>query len=236
MNEVPTRTDIVIEHRTGDAALTVSGNNVTLISAPTDSLPADLYHLTYAVTRRALMDRGYFCVHAACVGAGDDFRLVAGHSGAGKTTLAQRLVDGHGYKLLSGNKTVVRFDDDGGMIAVAGTRTMTAVDGNLKRFAYDMAASDYADGPVKIRAIDIVRINDGVAEVERLSSLSALHTLYPYFLDAVNADVIVNGRDIYDGTATPAQKSVLARGLADAPPVRKISGTMDFMTREVLKP
>lgn len=236
MNEIPARPDIVIDHRIGNAGLTVSGHHITLTSPPSEALPADLYHLTYAVTRRALLDRGYFCVHAACVGAHDDFRLVVGHSGAGKTTLAHRLVDSNGLKLLSGNKTVVRFSDDGTMIAVAGTRTMTAVDKGMNRFAYNMAESAYAGGPRKIRTIDIVRINDGVAEVENLSPLSALHTLYPYFLDAANADVIVNGRDIFDGAATMAQKAALARGLSAAPLTRKISGTMDFMAREVMKP
>ena len=238
MDAPPVCTDIVIEHVAGDhPALDCRDRHIVLTAPPAADFPADLYHLIYGVTRKALLDRGYYCVHAACVGTGDDFRLVAGHSGAGKTTLAHRLVEQHGMKLLSGNKTVVRFDADGGMIAVAGTRTMTAVDRNLNRYAYDMADTEYATGEVRIKAVDIVRINDGVAEVQRLSLQSALHTLYPYFMDTVNADIIVNGRDIFDGTPSVTAKTALAQGLHKAAvPVRKISGTMDFMTREVLRP
>lgn len=240
LDKVPPHIDLTVEHEISDnQRLEDRGSHVILYAPAREKFPADLCHLLYGVERRALLKRDFYAVHAACVGRGDDYMLIVGHSGAGKTTLAQNLVEKHGMKLFSGNKTVVRFDDDGGLRAVAGTRTMTALDGNLDRHAYEMSASDYAPSEVKIKSAVLVRVNDGVREAQTLGSLSALHTLYPYFMDAVNADVVVNGRDVLDGTPDAGVKKRLAghlrRSLARLP-VHKYSGTMDFLEEKAVKP
>jgi hypothetical protein len=72
-----------------------------------------------------------------------------------------------------------------------------------------------------------------------LSPLSALHTLYPYFLDAVNADVIVNGRQVFSGAALEGAAGHLAEHLGAALeqlPVRKISGSTPYMRGKVIAP
>ena len=242
MGGVPARADITIEHEFSESpGLADDGANIRLCAPRGDgSLPADIYHLFYGAVRRTLLERGFYSVHAACVGNGDDYTLIVGHSGAGKTTLTQRLVEKHDMKLFSGNKTVVRFDPGGGITAVAGTRTMTSLDGNLNRHAYEMNPADYApQAQASIKSIVIVRVNDGVEEAQELSRSSALHALYPYFMDAVNADVIVNGRDVFNGAANSSARERLAAGLAlsvAAIPVRKYSGNMNFLERKVLPP
>lgn len=233
--------DITITHVISDAPfLEDNGNSVILHSPHSASIPADLYHLFYGVARREWIKRGFYPVHAACVGKGENFTLIVGHSGAGKTTLAQSLVDKHAMTLFSGNKTVVRFDAEGTITAVAGTKTMTALDDRLNRFAYEMPSDSYAHQPeAKIKSISIVRVNDGVEEEQGLCPLSALHTLYPYFMDAVNADVIVNGKDILDGTPTTDIKTRLTSDLCRAVtmlPVYKYSGSMNFLEQKGFQP
>jgi len=151
--------------------------------------------------------------------------------------LAQRLVEHHGFKLFSGNKTVVKFDESGGLIAVAGTRTMTALDAGLRRFAYKMPEDSYATGPVLIKSIGLIKINEGVEETQKLAPLSALHTLYPYFMDAVNADVIVNGKDVFDGSPITSVKPTLTSNLQrllQHTPVIKSSGSILYLERNFI--
>jgi hypothetical protein len=206
---------------------------------PQASFSDDFYHLLYGMTRAALLRRGYYCVHAACVGNDNGYMLIPGHSGAGKTTLAQRLVDRHGLKLLSGNKTVVRFAADGTIRAIAGTRTMTALDGAGKRYAYAFAPGKYAPegGEGIVSSIALIRVNGGVREFAQLPRLSAAHTLYPFFMDAVNADVIVGGGRVFDAAPPLEAKEKLAAGLLRMQaPVYKISGPMPYLERKALKP
>jgi hypothetical protein len=233
--------DLTLDHKISDTpSLECKGTHITLCMPASDKFPDDLYHLLYGIERRELMKRGLYTVHAACVGKNGNYMLIAGHSGAGKTTLTQKLIDGHDMKLFSGNKTVIRIDADGGMTAIAGTKTMTALDSKQKRYAYELSARDYAEASeVKIKSIALVRINEGVEETQTLSPLSALHTLYPYFMDAVNADIIVNGRDVFDGTPDTQAKSRLTQALRDifkTLPVRKHSGSMDFLQQRTLHP
>jgi len=233
---------ITIEHhQSANPRLECTADEVRYYGAAGEAFPVDLYHLLYGITRRALLERNLYCVHAACVGGADGYHLIIGHSGSGKTTLAQNLVEHHGMTLFSGNKTVIRFEGDGGLTAIAGTPTMTALDKDFNRFAYGLANDQYAPkAEVPITAITIIRVNDGVEETQTLGGLSALHTLYPYFMDTVNADVIVNGKDVFDGTPPAAAKDALVAGLTQAfahnIPVRKISGSMAYMCRKVAAP
>lgn len=240
LDKPPAQPDITLFHETADRPrLEDGGAHVALYAPAGEKLPADLYHLFYGVARRELLKRGFYTVHAACVGRDDAYTLIVGPSGAGKTTLAHKLVETHGLKLFSGNKTVVRFDRDGGIRAVAGTKTMTALDGGLNRHAYEMNPDDYAQQTeVEIKSILLVRINDGVEETQTLTPLSALHSLYPCFMDAVNADIIVNGRDLLDGTPDRQTRQALGEKLGRAVsriPVRKYAGTVKFLEHEALR-
>ncbi len=198
----------------------------------------DAYHLLYGHVRKALLARDLYPVHAACVGDDAGYALLVGHSGSGKTTLAQQLL-AQDHKLYSGNKTVMRKHGSG-LDAIAGTRTMTALDAAFTRHAALLPEAAYAPtSTVPIKNIFIVRVNDGVTEDQRLAPLSALHTLYPYFMDAVNADVIVNGKTVFDGHVDAGVKSRLVETLGralEAIPVRKISGSIAYMAQRVMQP
>lgn len=231
---------LYLEHKpSGAPHLDAGALRATLYAPEGVEFPADLPHLLYGLERKALLQQKLYPVHAACVGKDGEYMLLVGHSGAGKTTLAARLVEKDGWKLYSGNKTVVRFDADG-MKAVAGTRIMTAVGKDFNRFAYEMPAADCAPEPeVKISRIALVRVNDGVQECQAISPASALHTLYPYFLDTVNADVIVNGKDVFSGAVPDITRKHLAENLGrelQSVPARRISGPMAFMQEKARTP
>lgn len=216
-------------------ALYDGGDNVRFDLPPQDGLPMDMVFLLYGAVRRALLAKNLYCVHAACVGDTDGHVLIAGHSGAGKTTLTQALIDRHGMTLFSGNKTVVRFDGKGGLSAVAGTRTMTALDKGLNRYAYELPSEAYTKAKdVPVRRIALVRLNDGVEEAQDLQPLSAMHHLQSFFMDAVNADVVVGGGHILDGNAHKRVREELVRGLMGMEArVQKFAGGLDFLCRHV---
>jgi hypothetical protein len=217
--------------------LVVEGLHAKLYGSPGNGFPADIPHLLYGLERKALLERRLYPVHAACVGKDGAYALLVGHSGSGKTTLAIELIGQNGLKLFSGNKTIVSFDN-GSVKAVAGTRIMTAVGKDFGRYAYDLPSSNYAvEQEVRISRIAIIRINDGVEECQILNPLSALHMLYPYFLDVVNANVIVNGKDVFNGAAPAEVGQHLAEHLGAALQilqVRKISGSIPFMRQKAL--
>lgn len=204
----------------------------------------DLYHLLSGVARQHYLENHLYPTHAACLGL-DDLVLLVGHSGSGKTSIALELLKDKEMKLFSGNTTVVSFEDDS-VMAVAGTPTITARAGDLKerfaaqqyadRGAFSLAGAQYAN-PGKIKAAVVVRLNDKAQEWNKLSSISAIHTLYPYFLDTVHADTVVCGKFVHDGAIRPEVKSYLAMRLADTLPripVYTACGSLPFVAGRIL--
>lgn len=170
----------------------------------------DLLFLCYGAVRRSWLKRGLYPVHAAALDLGDGgLTLLVGHSGSGKTAVTLSAVS-RGRKVFSGNKTLVRIDGDK-LIAVAGTRTMTTnaedVERHLStgavksgyqgRTAFYLNKEHYAPtAPSMVHRIVLPRLNDGAEKARRLGSLAALHKLYPFFMDTVNADIVLSGGKI----------------------------------------
>lgn len=239
------RFDVTIEHKEADQKrMVVERNGVTLYGRWDGKLSPDVYHLLWGVARQHYLQNNLFPVHAACVGL-DDLVLIAGHSGSGKTTVSLELLEKVGMKMYSGNKTVVDLAENGTLKAIAGTKTMTLRTSNLKRqvrgieygdrTAFRLDDPQYAEAG-KISSIFLVRLNDGVQDWRELSSTSALHTLYPYFLDTVNADVVI-GKDLFDGSTPPETKEYLVRGLGEVlrnAPVYSATGSLSFIVDRIM--
>ncbi len=238
------RFDATVRHKESDEQrMVVAGNDITLYGQWDERVSPDLYHLLSRVARQHYLRNNLFPIHAACVGL-DDLILIVGHSGSGKTTISLKLLESAGMKMYSGNKTIVDLMEDGHMGAVAGTRSMTARNNSLKqqvqgvrygdRTAFKLADHQYTPAG-NIGSIVLVRLNDAVQEWEKLQPTSALHTLYPYFLDTVNADVVV-GKNVFTDSTSPATKEYLAGRLGIAlhqVPVYCATGSLSFIVDKI---
>lgn len=249
--------DLTIRHHetSEDQGLKGSKRDMILRDAWEGKISQDLYHLLYSATRVKLLEKGLYSVHAACAeNKMDDGQiLIVGHSGSGKTTTALELVQHRDWKLSSGNKTVVSFNKEGGIEVVAGTTTMTVRDGQSEgyaselgkeiedyggRIAFSLDESHYvsvSDRPLK--AIVVVRLHDGLRDTHEMNPLSALHTLYPYFMDTVNADAIVaQGQGVYRGRAPKKSTKNLSTNLSSAVseiPVYSVAGPLSYVVDTV---
>jgi hypothetical protein len=214
-----------------------------------DQLPHDVYHLLYAMVRNILMGSGIYCMHTACVGFRNLNLLIVGHSGHGKTAITCELMRKFGAKLVSGNKTAIALVGES-LLAVAGTPTITVGDADSAdagelfghglsyggRLAFAPNGSQCQEPPVRIDRIVLVRLNDGHERFEPLAPESALHRLYPFFMDAVNADVVLCGGDEVYRAKPPQAETVLAKSLTKALrrfPVWTCSGSKRFIVERL---
>ncbi len=247
----PGKIDMTLHHvESADISVAAGSDEIEIHDTWGEVFPEDLPHLLYSVARSIWLKRGYFPTHAACVGD-TTFTLLPGHSGVGKTTTALEAVERYGQKLLSGNTTLMQFNEAGELQAIAGTRTMTLKTEDFERGGYDSVRSmEYgnrtafelsiekqAEGPKNIGRIALVRLNNGPCAWSEISPLSALHTLYPYFLDSEYADCIVGqGNAIYLGDTPTAARVRLTVGLKqvlEVTPVRTGIGTAQYLAEKV---
>jgi hypothetical protein len=204
----------------------------------------DFIHLTYGACRLYWLQHELYSVHSACV---DDL-LIVGHSGAGKTSTALRLAS-KGRKIFSGNKTLLKIDENDQLVAIGGTHTITAKAADASkhlsagaakvayvgRTAFMLDDSAYSEAPeVNVRRIAITQVNDGADSFSPLEPLSALHRLFPFFLDAVNADAVVcGGNAVLPGTPPRGSQKALAERLLPAlqkhVTVCAVTGSMPFI-------
>jgi hypothetical protein len=241
--------DVTITYRDApDNTLKVYGRHIVMSRAWVENAALlDLLNLAYGAARRRWLAKGLYPVHSACVGD-SSYALVVGHSGAGKTSVALRLANSANRLVFSANKTLVSIDAQGVMQAVAGTRTITTTAANADRHLNAAARVNYEgrtafllpqpmyapEAPARIALVCLVRLNDGSDNCARLSSVSALHTLYPFFLDTVYADTLTcDGNGILSGDAPRGCKqrltAALNRSLAGVP-VYNITGSMGHVT------
>lgn len=222
---------------------TAQNNVFTLHDRWRGKLPNDFYHLFYSIARMFLIRANLFPVHAACV-IGKKGMLIVGHSGDGKTTTLLELIKRGDFTVFSGNKTIISFPRQKKIMAVAGTRSITIprqnhtglVDG--QRMAFALPTNHYIkEQSVSIRTIVIIKLNDGAEEKEKLTPLSSLHRLYPYFLDAVNADTLIfDGREMVSGEISVKNKKYLAASLHHRlarMPVYKLTGSLSFIVNTI---
>lgn len=204
-------------------------------------LSSEVYHILGGIARNHYIANKNFPVHAACAGL-DDLVLITGHSGSGKTSVSLALYEKHGWRFASGNKTVVEFNGSS-MHLKSGTKTMTGKVNDLKKYddeviygnrkAFQLPPDRYVDSG-SIGSIVLVRLSDGRREWEEIEGISRLHTLYPFFLDSVNSDVIVSGKAVLDGTSSTAAKEYLVDRLSSSSaPVYKATGPIDHIADRI---
>lgn len=242
---ISSEVDFTIQHVESDESGVRQGKDeLELKDAWRDQFPADLPHLLYGIARSCWLQKELFSVHAACLQRPDGLTTVLpGHSGTGKSTVALELAAAHGQKIISGNTTLVGFTDDG-PVPLAGTHTMTLSTPDFQardieahdaveygdRTAFRLAPERHTlDDPSVIGRIGLLRISDTKQQRQTLEPLSALHRLYPYFLDTVHQDVVVcNGEALYAGETPPQSRHFLLQALRKSlqyTPVQQLTGT-----------
>lgn len=224
-------TQVLVRHvESSEAGLDQNHQEVEIRDRWNNAYPTDLPYLLSGIARTLWIRRGIYPVHAACVASGDA-SLLPGNSGAGKSTVSLELATKYGQEMYSGNTTLVRFGD-GGMEAVAGTRTMSLCTEDYARRDYDVATSVeygdrtafllapeyYANGASRnIGRVALLRLSDRARQWRRLQPASALHQLYPQFVDALREDTIVaGGAGVYVGATAAESRRQLAGSLHDS--------------------
>ncbi len=242
--------DIVLTHRQTRKTQTLEETgrySFVLHATWTNHVSPDTYFLLYSLTRRAWLDRHLFSVHAACVEDDAGAILLVGHSGVGKTRIAFELIQ-QGKRLFAGNKTVIEWTSLHSMEAIAGTQTMTlhaqTIPGTSKEIVYGnrkafiMTQEKYSKrSHVPVRAIVFVRLNDGVESTEHLSPMSALHRLFPFFLDLVNADVLIGtaGNILTDKRPAGIESFLITQlwNSIQTLPVVRIEGSLAYLSQTI---
>ena len=244
---LPTLT--INHHSSKDAVhLEQGADRIEFTSPWSNTLPPDFIHLLYGAARLAWLKQGIFPVHAACIGNDQGgYVLLMGNPGSGKTSLTLNSVLKQGYQVFSGDKTLLRFNENNQLEAIAGTHTITVRMEDVERWkaipkvhehlfgdrlAFQLAPEHYSQqSAVPIKQIFLVTLNDGVEVIQQLSPLSALHTLYPYFIDKQREDVLIEGGQAFlDGTVELKTRQELAKNLQQALeniPVFKAVASMD---------
>lgn len=237
-------------------SLSKNGKSYTFFTPSTGDSLMDLIFLTYGIVRQKWLKLGLYCVHAACLeNQQKQLSLIVGHSGVGKTAITLSAL-ARDYKVFSGNRTLVEITSGSSkgdpviITAVAGTSTITTRAEDLARHlpealeneefgyegrsAFSLSKRFYADpAPQAVTLISLPRLNDGAEKSRQLSALSALHKLYPFFLDAVNADIVLGGgRLVFAGSPSSSVNKRLARALSQALtnlPVWELEGSLPFI-------
>ncbi len=238
----------IIHKESNDGFFHQSDGQVEIHENWEGNLPLDFYHLLYGMSRKELVNKELYPVHSISIGNDGEHLLVVGHSGFGKTSVLLKMVGEHGAKVFSTNKTVVSFQDDG-LNAVSGTKAVTARDIVFQRYLPNFDAARYQDRAaviltdemyedseaVSIKGVVIAREDSAVSEFDQISGASAMHKLYPFFMDQMNADtILLDGSAVLDGSLPPQAGRDLAQKLSNVTkniPTFAITGSVDFIAQ-----
>ena len=203
-------------------------------------------HKLYGLVRLELLKKKLFCVHSVCVNLGKRV-LVVGHSGSGKTTVARELMNKGGF-VESGNKTMVSWDDHGKLLSHAGTSVMSfkntdiipnQLENNNQVRVWDRVIVDMPYEKVNehnlVDSIVVIRLNNYKNTSNQLVGNTKAHKLYPYFMDAVNADVLLDSKnDVLVSQPPAGTEHYLADNLRNLKiPVYTIEGTLEYICETI---
>ncbi len=212
-------------------------------------LPDYFYHVLQGLVRLKLLEQKIYSVHGACAGKNGQV-LILGHTGSGKTSVVLEMLKKSETKLISGNKTLVSFSP--GLAVLAGTETITVRGKDIlklqgieiaeqteywQRRIFRLPKSTYQIAPAKIEAIALIKLNDYSEVFDTLPPNEAIFQVYPFFLDTVNADVIINSENILIGTPPLGAQQNLTKELytnLQTLPVYSLIGSAQFVAYKLL--
>lgn len=230
-------------------------NRIIIYDDWSKEIPVYFFHLIYSISHHALLKKGYYTIHSACVGKENQWSLLLGHTGVGKTTVLLDLLRNYRFKMFSSNKTIVRFQENFYLEAIAGTTTITCKDSDrdklkaiagktanfVNRLAFKLPDKySISKNKVKISRVYFVKLNPAVEECVSLNNFESIVALYPFFLDYINSGIILfNGKDLYDGVpiTTKVKKKILSfikKSLISID-VYTLNGSLDFISKTIGK-
>lgn len=177
----------------------------------------DIPHLAYSLLRQYCIDHEIYPVHSI----GIHNTLLIGHSGQGKTTLALEAIK-ENLPVFSTDRTLLHFEQDN-LISRLGTSLLSVRSKHVHFIDYhktpaligyagerELCYYKQANHPNIIQSIVLFQITEQSLFVERISATSALHQLYPYFLDVVKQDVLLSQSLLFSGYNSNHVKQLLA--------------------------
>lgn len=186
----------------------------------------DLTHKLYHETRNYYINQNLYTAHGIClVAPNNQTMLIVGPSGVGKTTLAIELCTSCGCKLFSGDKTILR-EQNNRLVAVRGTKTLTLLEADFNtwdcnfepisvardagRVSFQMKQDFYTSSST-LNIDQIVLLTPHDQPFEQISNVqSALHRLFPLMFDMARKDFVTvtpTGVNISYG-ASPSPQSI----------------------------
>lgn len=182
-----------------------------------NSSKQDIPHLAYSLLRQYCIDHEIYPVHSI----GIHNTLFIGHSGQGKTSLALEAIK-EDLPVFSTDRTLLHFDS-GQLISRLGTSLLSirsqhshCIDYNktpaLTHYTGERELCYYKQmtQPNTIESIVLFQFSKDPLFIERISATSALHQLYPYFLDVVKQDVLLSQSLLFSGYNNNHVKQLLA--------------------------
>jgi uncharacterized protein (TIGR00661 family) len=248
--------DIRIEHyEQPEVKLSQQGSRVKFHDAWHNKISPDFVHLFYGAARLAWLNDDILPIHAACVGTEEGGILLVGHPGVGKSSITLHAALNRNLNVFSGDKTLIKIDEHGNMWAIGGTTISTIRTSDFTRWpilqdypgikTHDRFSFEFKPeqmiktSKLAIKKIVLVQLNDGVDKHERLTEISALHTLYPYFVDTERADVILSkGKAMFSGTISDVRRQALITQLTNSlekVPTFNIIGSLDKVTDQIVE-
>lgn len=245
--------DLIVEHNeSSNLSFMQEKDKCTIYDTWEGKIPDDIYHLVYGMVRSKCLSMKIYPIHSACIGFNEHVLLV-GHSGSGKTSILIESLQDPRIHVFSGDKTFISFEDNI-LKAIAGTKSITIRKRDLEslddkysknfidygdRIVLKEVKSSSVDDGVNIKAIVLVRVNDYIQEIKKDEMQSSLHTLYPFFLDTIKADVILDRLgQVYIGDFSIDCRKYLSDSLSKALtkiPVYSATGSSKFICEEILK-
>jgi len=253
LKEEPGKIDFSLEHiQSGEKKTLEEDGKLIIHDTWSKGLPDDVTHILYGISRRLYLSAFQYPVHGACIALPEKNILVVGHSGAGKTSVTLELLRDSQINIFSGNKTVVEFQSET-LRAVAGTPTITVRESDFELFKEVEKEQEYEhwgrhtfllpqhryknDDKLVIDAIAIVKLTSFKQSCEKQTYPSVVHSLYPYFIDSVNADIVLaDFGKVFSGDTVTERKDTLVKNLSAVSrdiPVYFVTGTVDYIANKL---
>jgi hypothetical protein len=244
--------DLIIDYRfSKEQKILYKKKGIVIMDNWSAGVPVYFFHLIYSISHQLLLNKGHYAMHSVCVGKKNQWSLLLGHTGVGKSSSMIKLLSNYGFKLFSSNKTLVNFSSSSRLVASAGTQTVTYKNSDKKNLEslteqgvgfVDRAACELfgkflaTNKKVKINSVYLIRLNPAVKEFVKLNEIESLVALFPFFFDHINSDIILfGGKDLYNGGTVVADiKKKVLRSLKKSLKylnVYTLNGSLDFVCK-----